>query len=267
MRGWHAVSTLSLLAAAPAITSFPDATAIDPLDLARRTASAQDAALIARGEMLAPSLSVDPARERFRVVIPAHMPAGGYGLFVYVPPIDQPGLPSEWNSVVERAGMIAISAANSGNGQGAFTRRMPLALIATQGIMQRYTINRDRIVISGFSGGSRVALRLALAYPELFRGALLDAGSDALGTVELHRPVEAELAIARTNRFAFVSGANDSTKFDNGRAVDALCKAGATQTFVREVENLGHDPVPARDLRYALEFLALTTPPPAEAGR
>src|SRR5208282_4778992 len=55
------------------------------------------------------------------------------------------------------------------------------ALLAAQNIMHRYTVNPDRVYVAGFSGGSRVAMRLALGYPDLFRGALLNAGSDPIG--------------------------------------------------------------------------------------
>jgi pimeloyl-ACP methyl ester carboxylesterase len=35
--------------------------------------------------------------------------------------------------------------------------------------------------VGGFSGGARVALRIALGYPDVFRGAILNAGSDPIG--------------------------------------------------------------------------------------
>ena len=56
----------------------------------------------------------------------------------------------------------------------------PLALLAAHNIMQPYSVNREHVFIGGVSGGSRIALRVALSYRDLFRGALLNAGSDAM---------------------------------------------------------------------------------------
>jgi len=267
MRG-RVVLALGLIAAAPPLmTGFPDIPPVASRELAMRIATPADAARLERRELIAPQLSIDPAAERFFVAVPHAMPAAGYGLFVYVSPSDAPDLPDGWAGVIGHAGMIAVSAANAGNRQGAFTRRMPLALIAAQGVMRRYKVDPSRVVIAGFSGGSRVALRLALAYPELFRGALLDAGSDVLGTAELPRPDDVRLALLRQNRFALVSGSNDSAAATDARAAAALRAAGVTQLAVREVDNLGHDPMPARDLRNALNFIGKTAPPPKEAAR
>jgi poly(3-hydroxybutyrate) depolymerase len=52
-----------------------------------------------------------------------------------------------------------------------------LALIAAQNAMAQYSVDPQQVYIGGFSGGSRVALRLALGYPDVFHGALLNAGS------------------------------------------------------------------------------------------
>jgi hypothetical protein len=256
MRGWRAMLALSLLAAAPpATTSFPDAPPIDARDLGRRMLGAEVAARINRHEATPPQLQVDPAKERFLVAVPKRMPPGGYGLFVYISPFDTPEMPPGWAEQVSAAGMIAVSAARSGNYRGAFTRRAPLALMGAQAVMRRYPINRSRVVIAGFSGGSRVALKLALAYPELFKGALLDAGTDVLGTPDLPRPPEAQLAQVRQTRFAILAGANDTAKFMNNRAANALTAAGITQLYIREVDYIDHDAAFARDVRNALKFL------------
>ena len=45
----------------------------------------------------------------------------------------------------------------------------------------RYPIDPKRVYVGGLSGGSRAAEMTALAYPDVFRGALLNAGSDPIG--------------------------------------------------------------------------------------
>jgi poly(3-hydroxybutyrate) depolymerase len=61
-------------------------------------------------------------------------------------------------------------------------RRIPLALLAAHNVMQRYPVDKERLYIGGMSGGSRVALRIALAFPDVFHALLLHSGSDRIGT-------------------------------------------------------------------------------------
>ena len=124
---------------------------------------------------------IDLAQERFTVYIPSHPPTRGYGLLVFVPARENAMLPRGWAPILDRSGVIFVSTANSGNEANILDRRDPLALLAAHNIMQRFRVDPERIYIGGFSGGSRVALRLALGYPDLFRGVFLNAGSDAPG--------------------------------------------------------------------------------------
>ena len=125
--------------------------------------------------------SIALGEEKFALYAPPHAPAAGYAVLVYVPPWEEATVPKSWIPDFDAHGMIFVTAANSGNAAKILDRREPLALLAAQNILQRYPVDPDRIYIGGFSGGSRVALRIALGYPDLFRGALLNAGSDTLG--------------------------------------------------------------------------------------
>jgi predicted esterase len=125
--------------------------------------------------------SIDLSAERFVIYVPARAPPAGYGLLVFLPPWQDARVPSGWQSVLDDYGMIFVSAARSGNEENVLARREPLALLAAVNVMQRYAVDPAHVYVGGFSGGSRIALRLAMAYPDLFHGALLDAGSDPLG--------------------------------------------------------------------------------------
>ncbi|MDQ2877845.1 MAG: hypothetical protein M3R41_02040, partial [Pseudomonadota bacterium] len=111
---------------------------------------------------------VDLAQEHFYLRVPATKPATGYGLIVFVPPWEDAHLPGDWGPVLDRLGLIFISAARSGNDDNPIARREPLAILAAHHAMTHYPVDPSRVIIAGFSGGSRVALRLALAYPDLF---------------------------------------------------------------------------------------------------
>jgi hypothetical protein len=119
--------------------------------------------------------------EKFALYVPSKVPAAGYGLIVFVPPWNSARLPDGWGPVLDQYGMIFVSAARSGNDQNVMARREPLALLAEANVAQQYHLDPTRIYLSGFSGGSRVAMRIALGYPDVFRSAILNAGSDPIG--------------------------------------------------------------------------------------
>jgi dienelactone hydrolase len=179
---------------------------LSPLDAMRVMREAQ-----AEGKRLADQV-IDLANERFAIYVPAHAPPRGYSLLVYVPPWERALVPLEWTSVLERHGMIYVSAANSGNSQNVLDRREPLALLAVRNIMSRYAVDPDMVYVGGFSGGARVALRLALGYPDIFRGVLLNAGSDPIGTAHTPLPV-AQLfdRFQESTQVVYATGERDST--------------------------------------------------------
>jgi dienelactone hydrolase len=162
---------------------------------------------------------IDLAQERFAVFVPSHSPPQGYGLLVFVPPWENAALPLGWAEMLDRRGVIFVSAANSGNAANVLDRREPLALLAAHNIMQRFRVNPERMYIGGFSGGSRIALRLALGFPDLFRGALLNAGSDPIGDSQTPLP-PAELfsRFQEMTRIVYISGQNDAVNVDKDAA-------------------------------------------------
>jgi pimeloyl-ACP methyl ester carboxylesterase len=154
---------------------------------------------------------VNLADEKFVVYLPALRPKSGFGLLVFVPPWQDARIPPGWAAAFDRYGIIFVSAARSGNDESAFDRREPLALLAADNVMAQYPVDPERVYIGGFSGGSRVALRVALGYPDLFRGALLNAGSDAIGSREVPLPPrDLFLKFQSTTRIVYVTGERDA---------------------------------------------------------
>jgi pimeloyl-ACP methyl ester carboxylesterase len=79
--------------------------------------------------------------------------------------------------------------------------------------MQRYPINSARVYVGGFSGGSRIALRLAIAYPDLFRGALLNAGSYPIDAGHANPPPRELLErFQESTRVVYVTGEHDTVR-------------------------------------------------------
>jgi dienelactone hydrolase len=165
---------------------------------------------LARSGQVLTEQSIDPAKENFVVYVPTTKPPGGYGLLVFVPPWRDARMPLEWTPVLDRYGIIYVSAALSGNDANVIGRRAPLALIAYQNIVDRYQVDAQHVYVGGFSGGSRVAMHLALGYPDIFRGALLDAGSDPIGNSKAPLPPrELLLQFQTSSQLVYVSGDQD----------------------------------------------------------
>jgi pimeloyl-ACP methyl ester carboxylesterase len=133
---------------------------------------------------------IDLAKERYSVYVPVrpHSPSGTYSLLVFIPPWTRAEVPRPWIPVLNRYNTILVTAEGSGNDAPTIDRREPLALLAAHNVMAQYPVDPQQVFVGGFSGGARVALRLALGYPDLFHGALLDAGSDPIGTADVPLP-------------------------------------------------------------------------------
>ncbi|HEY2395518.1 MAG TPA: PHB depolymerase family esterase [Rudaea sp.] len=159
--------------------------------------------------------SIDLAQEEFTVYVPPAMPGNGYALLVFVMPWASPALPWRRTEGLDKHGMIFVMAARSGNDANVLDRREPLALLAAHNIMLRYRIDPARVYVGGLSGGSRVAMRLALAYPDLFHGALLNAGSDPIGTAQIRLP-PADLMhqFQEASRLVYLTGKDDVLNLD-----------------------------------------------------
>lgn len=199
---------------------------------------------------------LDLANERFALYVPSRAPAAGYGLLVFVPPWNEARVPPAWIPVLERQGVVLVTAAGSGNDANVLDRREPLALLAATNVMARYRIDARRVYVGGFSGGSRVALRLALAYPDLFRGALLDAGSDALGKEIPPPPRELLYRFQSSSRIVYLTGTNDTARQDADRVSrQSLKDACVTDIDVRPMPWVGHELADASSLDRALDSL------------
>jgi dienelactone hydrolase len=215
--------------------------------------------LASSGKSLA-ERSLDLSSEHFLVYVPPTAPPKGYGLMVFVPPWNDARLPPGWAGVLDRFGVIFVSAAKSGNDASPIGRRQPLALIAEQNIEQRYPVDSERVFVGGFSGGSRVALRLALGYPDVFRGVMLNAGSDPIGDAAAPLPPrDLYLRFQRGARLVYVTGGKDEARLAND--VDSMssmrrwCVAGVT---VEAMPYSGHQAPDAAVLAHVLA--ALQTP-------
>jgi len=231
------------------------------VELARRLTSPLESAqlpeLVAKtGKKLAEQ-PIDLTQEKFVVYVPATKPANGYGLMVFVPPWDVAKVPNAWADVLDQYGLIYVSAANSGNDTNPIARREPLALLAYANIVKRYPIDPARVYVSGFSGGSRIAMRLALAYPDIFRGALLNSGSDPIGDAVVPLPPkDLFLRFQESSTLAYVTGADDTVVLQADRASrHAMNDWCVFNIQSRDMRGTGHHTADPESLGWALDVL------------
>ena len=249
---------------------FPDYTPLSRnVELARRLLtplkSAQLPELVAKTGRALREQPVDLAEEKFVVFVPATKPANGYGLLVFVPPWDSQKLPAEWSDVLDQAGIIFVAAANSGNDANPIARREPLALLAYANIVKRYPVDPARVYVGGFSGGSRIAMRLALGYPDVFRGALLNSGSDPIGDAIVPLPPkDLFLRFQEAMRLAYVTGADDTTVMQADRASrHAMSDWCVFNVDDREMRGTGHHSADSDSFSWAIDALAKPVDPPS----
>jgi len=232
------------------------------LELARRTLSPLANVEVARVAAQLRPQAIDLTQETFSMYVPTQPASKGYGLIVFIPPWQDARLPPGWDAVLNETGMIFITAAKSGNEANVIDRRMPLALLGAYNVMQRYPIDSDRVYIGGFSGGSRVAMKVALAYPDLFHGALLNAGSDPIGNREAIMPPDDLFAqFQSSSRLVYVTGSSDSWNIEHDTvsrdSMNVWCVFG---TRVETMLRAGHEVATPSSLRRALFALDQRAP-------
>jgi pimeloyl-ACP methyl ester carboxylesterase len=200
---------------------------------------------------------VDLANERFALYVPLQAPAAGYALLVFIAPWPAAAVPRNWTAALDRHGMILVTAAHSGNTENVLERRIPLALLAAHNVMQRYPVDKERLYIGGMSGGSRVALRIALAFPDVFHAVLLHSGSDRIGTAQTPLPSAGLFRqFQESMRVVYLTGENDRVNLDTD--VESRASMQYWCAFDIGVEPFpfaGHELAGPRDIDLALTAL------------
>ena len=215
--------------------------------------------------------AIDLANEKFDLYVPGGPPPpGGYGLLVFVSPSPEPLRPRFWRAPLDRHRIIFVSAHNSGNDVNILDRRVPLALLAYENVRARFPIDARRVYVGGLSGGSRVAEIVALAYPDIFRGALLDAGADPIdGRDGIYKPPAELFRAFQRARLVYVTGDQDEAVL----AQDEVSRRSMRDACVLDIKTetvfgMGHEAIDAVALDRALDDLE--APPavdPAELAR
>jgi len=229
-------------------------------ELSRRLLSpltvVQMSAALARAHQSLSDQSITVANEKFLVHVPPQMPAGGYAALIFVPAAKVTSLPKGWQTVLDSYGVIFVGAQDSGNNSYDMSRRMPLAVLAAVNALHQYKIDPNRVFVGGMSGGSRVAMRLALGYPDLFAGALLNAGSDPLGKLAAVPPRALFQHFQEHSRLVYLTGEMDKVNLDSdARSASSMRSLCMFNLERRTMQRLGHETADPANLAWGLETL------------
>lgn len=242
------------------ISSYPalaKAGEVLPRLLTPLAAEAARRRLLASGHQLRPEF-FSIADESFLLYVPPHQPPSGYRLLVFVPPWPKAQLPEAWRSALDRYGILFISPDRAGNGAEILERRIPLALAALASVEQSFKVDEEALWIGGFSGGSRVAVRIGLAYPDLFIGALLNAGSDPIADRGLPLPAPELMALFRNRtRLVYATGDRDQDSADlDSASLVSMRRWCVSNTSSLSDRGRGHELASAPIFARAIELLS-----------
>lgn len=122
----------------------------------------------------------DVSKEPFTIFVPSNdNPSVPYGLFIWLGVGD---LQTNWQDVFTKHKLIAVTT-NAGLGThrvkdfGIYT----LPIDAVFNLKKRYSVDEQRVFVSGFSAGGCLAIRLVKLYPEVFSGGLFLMGGAFTG--------------------------------------------------------------------------------------
>ncbi len=143
-----------------------------------------------------------------------------HGLFVFISPRDQGSIPGNWQETLEENRLIWVGPNEAGNRVSTLWR-VAVALESIDLATRRYTIDPDRIYISGHSGGARVASTVAFFHPDRFTGGIYFAGvnwyepsparAGRFRPPSIGKPPDSVLKLARArSRHVIVQGTDDN---------------------------------------------------------
>jgi len=208
----------------------------------------------------------DVSKEQFDVLVPkGYKKTDPHGLFIWVSPGNNVGIPKEWEKVLADKKLIAIGARNSGNNRDVFDR-MRLAIDANDNARNLFTVDDSRVYVSGFSGGSRVASMLGVTYADMFTGALCFMGVNFYAPTfdptkkEVYQaryiPNDEILAGAKQEcRYVLVTGEKDFNLNNTKAVFEAFKQQQFKAVEMFNIPNQGHQPPAADWLKKGIEFL------------
>jgi hypothetical protein len=195
----------------------------------------------------------DLSKETFEVRVPKdYDPVKKFGLLVWISAGQSGKANGSWADVFDKHHLIWVGANKAGNSRAVMIR-LGLALDAASNMKARYSIDPDRVYVSGGSGGGRCASMLGVSCPDVFHGGIYIIGCDYfrdIPTGEPHKfwprsyvqPSARLLAFARQrSRHVLVTGEQDMNRAQTKANFESgFKKDGFEHVSYLEVPGMGH---------------------------
>jgi len=156
------------------------------------------------------------------------------GIMVYVSPQNHINIPRGWLELMDTENLIWVAARESGN-KTFTTKRILLTLAGLQYVQENFSINSNRVYISGLSGGGRIASMVATQYPQFFKGAIYNCGVNFWNDIN-----EEQLNLIKENRFVFLTGTDDFNLNDTKQVYSKYKKANVKNINLMIIPRMGH---------------------------
>jgi len=239
------------------IMGFPASFAQEATEILRKGAFTHEGVL---GEMVTPDIldrlsqiyGPDQPMSWTIYVPPDYTPQNPPGILVYISPFKKSGSPRQWQNVFSDHNYIFISANGAGNKVPA-NRRLANAVLAVDYIQKTYVTDKNRTVISGFSGGGAISSIIVENVPDIFEAAIFMGGASKWqGDIDTIKPK------LQNGTYVFITGHGD---FEGARRVIRATysqyeKAGLSRLKLIDERNMGHEVPKSKILKRALDFIA-----------
>jgi predicted esterase len=148
--------------------------------------------------------------QRYQLYVPrGYDREKAWPLVLFISPGDDPMGWRYWQKICEDNGYLFCAAYGAGNNCPA-GKRTRIVLDAFDDVRRHYRIDPDQTLLSGFSGGGRMACTIAFSLPEFFGGIVPICGTNPLpGASYLRHRILDRLSVA------FVTGDTDFNRKEN----------------------------------------------------
>ncbi|MFG0246002.1 MAG: hypothetical protein ACF8MF_08150 [Phycisphaerales bacterium JB052] len=197
-----------------------------------------------------PRLTRVLGEENFRVRLPSNYdPTAPAGILVWISPNENGRIPTIFEPICDELGLIAIGVDNNGN-QREITDRLQNHLDSIETLAQHANIDRQRIYLTGMSGGGRCSGILQLAFPDHFAGAVPIVGLDTYHNAptgngnqywpkRVGKPSGANLRRLKERRIRSITGTADFNEPEMTRRTTLLQEDGI-DAQIDVVEGMAH---------------------------
>ncbi len=222
----------------------------------------------------------DPKAEKFTIYVPySRAPNKACGVVGWTNPGDGAGIPKQFEPLFEEYRLIAVAAERCGNSQES-ARRAGLLVSAILEVSKKLPVSKDRIVLSGLSGGGRLSVLGVFCHPEIFSGSISWCGGHfykdypdsahpnrvvyGFPTAEKIKDPSLPACVAEAKKkakFVLLTGPNDFN-LQNSHDIETVMNKEHFQVRLIEEPGLGHSVGSVDTMREALEFILGKPPAP-----